>query len=82
MRDRYPRQAANVMVNAEVTLEELFNGTTRTMKLQKRKVVDKRLVVEVKPLEVGTSRSSHIDKAAVHGQTCIPARRSVWLLPC
>lgn len=42
------------MVNVEVTLEELFNGTTRTLKLQKRKVVDKRMVLEVKPLEVST----------------------------
>lgn len=54
------------MVNVEVTLEELFNGTSRTLKLQKRKVVDKRMVLEVKPLEV---RPHMGDQIEVH--TCL-----------
>lgn len=55
------------MVNVEVTLEELFNGTSRTLKLQKRKVVDKRMVLEVKPLEVRPHMADLIEISHVLG---------------
>lgn len=37
----------------ELTLEELYKGATRKVRLNRQKVVDRRLVLEPKILEVG-----------------------------
>lgn len=46
-----PRRSPNLFLQVELTLEELYKGATRKVRLNRQKVVDKRLVLEPKILE-------------------------------
>ncbi|EKU22228.1 molecular chaperone, partial [Nannochloropsis gaditana CCMP526] len=51
-----PRRSPNLYLQVELTLEELFKGATRKVRLNRQKVVDRRLVVEPKVLEAAFER--------------------------
>ncbi|GAB5034575.1 Hypothetical protein NocV09_02000250 [Nannochloropsis oceanica] len=51
-----PRRSPNLFLQVDLTLEELYKGTSRKVKLNRQKVVEKRIVLEPKILEAAFER--------------------------